>query len=633
MINIRTGALLALGAVWTLAAVLCTPPARSPRSKFRNLSDTAFYVGMEACRTCHASIYESFKQTGMGQSLRPATRAHSDAVFSPHAVVYDSMRNFWYRPLWKADTLFIHEYRIQHGDTVYSRVEKIDYIIGSGHHTNSHLWLHNGYLYQAPLTFYTQRGIWDLPPGFSNGANSRWQRIIDAECITCHNMFPRQLPAAPNKFVTIPTGIECERCHGPGSIHVQEKRRGLLVDTSRQPDYSIVNPARLPRDLQIDVCQRCHLQGITVLKEGMSFYDFKPGMRLSDIMHVFMPRYEGDPPKFIMASHADRMKQSRCYQQSQMTCLTCHNPHHSVLRTPPDHFDRACLSCHQGKAGCTRSLHAESAAQPCYGCHMPVSATIDIPHVTVHDHRIQIPLSQPQKEALWKFTHLECLTDPKPDPLSVAQGYLQAYEAFAQQPYLLDSAARYLNLVRKKNRSYDEAMIRLAFLRQRYEEVIALADRLSTGPAQSWTWYRIGEAFLQAAKPNRARTYFEKALQTDSLNLDFLNKYAASLVQLKEHQAAKKVYQRIVGLNDRYAPALTNLGYLYLLEGDVLNARPLLDAALQADPDYEQGLMNRAALAAAEKKWKESAEWLQRVLALNPDNKEAHRSLQWIRQQ
>jgi hypothetical protein len=48
-----------------------------------------------------------------------------------------------------------------------------------------------------------------------------------------------------------------------------------------------VNPGKLPIDLQFDVCQRCHLQGNTVLKEGKSFLDFKPGMRLSDHMTLF----------------------------------------------------------------------------------------------------------------------------------------------------------------------------------------------------------------------------------------------------------------------------------------------------------------------------------------------------------
>ena len=44
--------------------------------------------------------------------------------------------------------------------------EKVDYIIGSGQHTNSHIYNTNGYLHQMPMTYYTQKQKWDFPPGF-----------------------------------------------------------------------------------------------------------------------------------------------------------------------------------------------------------------------------------------------------------------------------------------------------------------------------------------------------------------------------------------------------------------------------------------------------------------------------------
>ena len=42
--------------------------------------------------------------------------------------------------------------------------------------------------------------------------------------------------------------------------HVQEKQAGNIVDTSKTPDYTIVNPRRLSTELQNNICQRCHLQ-------------------------------------------------------------------------------------------------------------------------------------------------------------------------------------------------------------------------------------------------------------------------------------------------------------------------------------------------------------------------------------
>ena len=69
-------------------------------------------------------------------------------------------------------------------------------------------------------------------------------------------------------------GLIVERCHGPGEIHVEQKLAGNIVDTSKYIDYTIVNPSKLPLDLQFDVCQRCHLQGTVVLTNGSTFNDF-----------------------------------------------------------------------------------------------------------------------------------------------------------------------------------------------------------------------------------------------------------------------------------------------------------------------------------------------------------------------
>src|SRR5207249_3228795 len=142
-------------------------------------------------------------------------------------------------PFWNNDSLFFKEFRLSGKDTIYQRTENVNYIVGSGQHTNSHITDVNGYLYQAPMTFYTQSGKWDLPPGFENGHNSRFSRKIELECMTCHNAFPKIIAGSENKYEDVPTGINCERCHGPGEAHVKAKLAGKIVDISKEIDYSI----------------------------------------------------------------------------------------------------------------------------------------------------------------------------------------------------------------------------------------------------------------------------------------------------------------------------------------------------------------------------------------------------------
>ena len=396
------------------------------RRTYANLADTVKYVGMETCKGCHSGIHSTFIHTGMGLSFDTASLKKSSADFSNHPVVHDSFKNLSYTPYWDNNKLFFKEFRLENGDTVFQRSEQIKYIVGSGQHTNSHIWESNGYLYQAPMTFYTQKRKWDLPPGFENGNNTRFNRIIGLECMSCHNGYPSFVQESENKYEFVKNGIDCERCHGPGSVHVREKSSGIFIDTSKAIDYSIVNPSKLPIDLQFDVCQRCHVQGNAVLNEGKSFFDFKPGMKLSDVLNVYMPVYTGNTSAHIMASHAERLKQSKCFIETMkkvqsnsssnnlalkpyknaLTCITCHNPHVSVKQTNKQVFNTTCQSCHseQKKENCTLSIvERNKKNNDCVSCHMPFNGATDIPHVSVHDHRISIPKNNVDVEGIRKF--------------------------------------------------------------------------------------------------------------------------------------------------------------------------------------------------------------------------------------
>src|ERR1044072_6757576 len=104
-------------------------PEKSPEAEkkdslvYLNHSDSARYVGMNTCRQCHQSIYNTFIQTGMGQSFDIATRKKSSGNFSK-ASVYDHIADFHYSAYWNKDSLYIKEYRLNKKDTVHSRTEQ-----------------------------------------------------------------------------------------------------------------------------------------------------------------------------------------------------------------------------------------------------------------------------------------------------------------------------------------------------------------------------------------------------------------------------------------------------------------------------------------------------------------------------
>ncbi len=600
---------------------------------WRNHSDSAHYVGMSTCKQCHSPIHSTFMHTGMGESWDHATRQKSKALFDKHAIVYDKIKNFYYQPFWKDSALYILEFRLKGNDTIYKRVETIDFIVGSGQHTNSHIWNSNGYLYQAPLTFYTQIGIWDLPPGFEDGENSRWSRTITTECMNCHNMYPDFNLTAENKFESVKTGLECERCHGPGSIHAAEKLTGIIIDTSKEADRSIVNPRRLSVELQTELCQRCHLQGISVLNEGKSFFDFKPGLFLNEIENVFMPRYTGGKETFIMASHADRMKQSKCFIESKtMSCLTCHNPHLSIKVTAQEKFNDDCKSCHGNSAKtCSEDLSKRmDQSDNCVYCHLPVSSTMDIPHVTIHDHRIQIPIEKTEVESIKRFIGLECMTTKNPSALLMAQGYLAMYESFTSKSFLLDSAFYFLQKEKVKNTLlFKKTFVQYYFLKRDFVSEIILAQKFSSNDSlDAWTNYRIGEAYLHKQQSKTAEEFFTKAVKQKPEELQFINKLGVSQLTNGKQDEAKSSFEKIISLQPKYAPALSNLAYIYMLRADWKYSLQLVNNALSLDPDYVEALMNKAAILISTDKKSEAKKIIQQVLIIEPENEKAKMALQ-----
>jgi Tfp pilus assembly protein PilF len=599
-------------------------------SPYLNQHDSVQYVGMETCRLCHADKFETYMHTGMGLSFNIASPEKTSAVFQTHAPVYDSVNDFFYKPFFDGEVMKILEFRLEGKDTTYKREEVIAYIIGSGQHTNSHLVNFNGYIYQAPITFYTQRKKWDMAPGMEAGYNSRYTRMIETECMNCHNGYPVSVQGSINKYEKVAMGIDCERCHGPGSLHVANVSAGNLIDTARMIDYTIVNPRKLTVDLQNQLCLRCHLQGINVLNTGSTFFDFKPGDYIADHWNIFLPRFDGKNDQFLMASQAERLEQSKCYVQSQnISCITCHNPHITVKQTPSEYFNNACLSCHTNENSACRETSAKRSAvsDNCVRCHMPQSEAIDIPHVSITDHKIQIP----GKEALrdgGKFTGLQCLTTESPSPVLMAQGYLAYYESFVKDDALLDSVITYLSKTNKQDQAYVSAIIQYHYLKNDYDAIISYAPKLES--ENGWDYYRVGEAFLQEKRYTDALAMFEKAVLQQHYNLDFQLKLGSVKFLLNDISGAEKIFRFILNENPKYTKAWYNLAIVLGMLGDRVQAENMLLQALLLDPDYQQARLSLVKLYMHGRQKQKAKEQLQIILKLEPANNEARTLLKQL---
>ena len=590
---------------------------------YQNLA--ANYVGIDACADCHPDKVATFTQSQMGRSWELAKPANSSADFDNPVPVYDDFNDLYYVGLRKGDDLYVVEYRLNGVDTVHKRIERIDYIVGSGHHTNSHIMDVNGYLYQMPLTWYVQEGKWDLPPGFEGPNNSRFDRPIPLKCMTCHNAMPEYVEGSENRYLSVPHGIDCERCHGPGSLHVESVRSGIAANTSIEADYTIVNPAKLSAQEQFDICQSCHLQGASVNKPGHRFTDFRPGISLANIENVFWPRYADSLTQFVMASHPDRLRQSACFQASEtMTCITCHDPHVPIESVSESHYQDVCQSCHTESENNLLCPTEEAAlGVNCTDCHMPASGSQDIPHVTITDHFIRSPGSKlsevlnPNAQA--DLVRMSSLIDESPTERETAEGFMNYYEMITNAPGFLDSAAVYLRRAQRAGENVDKDLIRMHFLRGEPTSVLRIARNMDDTP-DAWTAYRIGESYLTEQMPQQAVQYLKQALQGAPEHLRFMIRLGVAQSQAGLITEAIITFDDALRRNPKQAEAYNNRGYAHILNRDFDAAENDFKAAIELDPDLEQAIANLASLYLNTNRLDVARIYAQRLIQLDPAN-------------
>ncbi len=578
--------------------------------KYLNLIDTVEYVGKKKCLECHQDQYEKYIQTGMGQSWKKVSREKSASKIDRNTF-YNDQQGFYYHPFWMGNKLIVREYLIENDDTLNQLDIEAHYIVGSGQHTNSHIREINGYLFQVPFTFYTQKSLASLPPGFEAGNNGRIFRPIGFECITCHNALPEPVKGSINRYTKIPEGIDCERCHGPGEIHVAFMEKGWTVNIRKETDYTIVNPAKLSPELQMEICIRCHNQGNAVLKDGKTFFDFRPGMKVTEVYDVFREKYENDEDAFWMETHPERLKKSRCFKASYqrtdlqpMTCTSCHFTssmrHVGVKQTPADTFISKCLNCHDktSVASCKESPEIrESQQNNCIICHMPLTGVMDIPHVAIHDHYIRV--TDKWKEEIkstveiqtGKFKGLKCMTCDQPDSLTLARAYYHHFEKFMSNPALLDSAKAYLENF--PDTMFPADWLYLYYLKQDYSRAIKLAKYLKKYPyTEAIHWYMAGQSFQNRGMLEQARMFYRKAHNKEPFNTDYHIKLANVFLLENNFDSALYWYSAALELNPELPEALNNIGFIYLVRKEIDRAESEFQKAIHLSPRYLNAHLN-----------------------------------------
>lgn len=322
-------------------------------------------MGDTTCLGCH-SDKASFESTAHRRTSRHPSRDVIDGSFERGAnVLLTTSPKLHFRM--DADSSGFYETAVfgTPPDTT-SRTEKIAYVAGSGRKGQSFLYWQGNQLYQLPVSYWKSLGKWINSPGpaYHDGV-ANFDRAVAPRCFECHATWIEPLPdpGAVNRFNPKGAilGITCERCHGAGNEHVANER-SLLHAAKR---VAIVNPARLSRERKMEACAQCH-GGIGV--PIMPSFTYVTGQRLD--RYLQLPQSSAEATVDVHGNQVALLSRSRCFRESQMTCVTCHDVHR--VQRDPGELSGRCVTCHQTLQHKPLPNQTQSLTGRCVGCHMPL---------------------------------------------------------------------------------------------------------------------------------------------------------------------------------------------------------------------------------------------------------------------
>lgn len=380
----------------------------------------ADYVGSAVCGECHTIVHELWQVSPHANMIRDP---------SPQAVVGEFNEGEYRLPADSPDPLagqvvaraYTREGRyfmaLRHPSEDRFVEFPIAKVVGYQYRQEYLTPEADGVLRRLPLQWSTALGAyfpyWNVQEGSPQTLDDLWAQMTSLHsawnlyCARCHTTDLQVLDKdewhTRAEVRWHEDGITCESCHGPGSRHVDymnataANRLAMWFGNHLhgRPVAYVASAAKMPKEQALSVCARCH--GADIFARNQDFYRlYQPGYsttgKINDLSPWFReaPLTPGrtDPTIEIWDNGRPRgigmlfrsFVESACYDQAEVRCYDCHNPHDNKrpaqrgILSASATSNAYCGECHQTIAADPAGHSRHQTGQPgsfCYDCHMP----------------------------------------------------------------------------------------------------------------------------------------------------------------------------------------------------------------------------------------------------------------------
>lgn len=339
-------------------------PVAAQLASTRQSPPEATYVGRQVCKECHEENFELHAKSGHASTFFHASDPQIAEKFAGQDFdagdLYGAYRYY-------VDDEGLHARRLD-GDE--NETIPLQYALGSGEHGITMLSLFEDEATGEPLGI-EHRVTWfgtDKQLGHTPGHD--YVPVTELEmfgmahrgedlqgCVGCHSTTGK---VVGKEIVDHTPNVNCEKCHGPGSVHVAQAR------ASDSPPPFSVGRVDWNVEQEFRLCGSCHRLPDDVTRKKLREY----GADLNRFQPVGLLR-------------------SKCYLESdfQLGCTHCHNPHMATKQKTKAAYQQDCIDCHQENHE-THVACPVSPADGCIECHMKATK---VDHgIAFHDHWIRV---------------------------------------------------------------------------------------------------------------------------------------------------------------------------------------------------------------------------------------------------